>query len=100
MNPDGPPLLLAIGRFDQNPRARAGAGSGIEDTDFIILEAYFLEGRIEFYQCRAERLVQRIHRTIAFGDRVFVDAVDLDFDAGLANRSRAVASHRDVVTFD
>src|SRR4029077_468394 len=100
MDADRAPLLFAIGGLNENTSARTAAGGGIEDSDFVVLETNFLETGIKFSECRTQGLVQRIHRAVAFGDGMFSDAVHLDFDAGLANGSCAVASHRDVVALD
>ena len=73
----------------------------IDDANLVVGEPNASADADRTDQRRAQRPVERIHRTVAVGDRVGVLAADAQLDGRLADRRpRAVRAHRDVVGVD
>src|SRR5512138_541487 len=61
---DGTPGLVAVTRGDQDARLRGRALRLVEDADLVVQKLHGLEVRIELFERLAERVVERVHRTV------------------------------------
>src|SRR5215210_1494279 len=79
---DGAPLPLAIRGIEQDPGHRARPVVLVEDPHFVVRQLDVGQMRMPVEDRAAERLVERVHRTVALGRPEVALTVDPDLDRG------------------
>src|SRR5262249_32920710 len=82
----GAPGLVAVARGDEDARLRAGALRLVEDAHLVVQERHLLEARVEALERLAERMIERVARTVTRGGRVLGNALDPETDGRLGHR--------------
>ena len=67
---DSPPEFLAVATLDNNAGRRRGSRVGIQNANLIVDELHFVKLRVDRLQGFAQRIVERVDRTVAFSDLV------------------------------